>query len=142
MRGVLLIPLLAVAWSVPAAAEEHGGLGLVTHAATRKECGECHMAFQPGLLPAESWRKVMSGLAKHFGEDASLDADKAADIESYLVAHAGRGDGTKLRITEQRWFLREHARITAATWAKPDIKTPSNCAACHPAADQGLYEDD
>jgi hypothetical protein len=100
------------------------------------------MAFQPGLLPAASWRRVMSGLATHFGEDASLDAAKVADIERYLVAHAGNGDGALPRITEQRWFLREHRRITAATWARPDIKARSNCVACHLGAERGLYEDE
>jgi hypothetical protein len=60
----------------------------------------------------------------------------------HAVAHAGAGDGTLLRITEQRWFVREHRRITAATWARPDIKARSNCAACHPAAERGLYEDE
>ena len=142
MRGLLLIALLAMAWSIPAGAEEDVQLGPVTHAATRKECGECHLAFQPGLLPAQSWRQIMSGLARHFGEDASLEPAKAADIESYLVGHAGQGDGAVLRITEQRWFLREHRHITAAIWTRPDIKTRSNCAACHPAAERGVFEDD
>jgi hypothetical protein len=143
VRSLLLIALLARAWSMPAAAAEEGKrLGPVTHEATRKECGECHMAFQPGLLPAASWRRVMSGLATHFGEDASLDAARSADIERYLVSHAGSGDGALLRITEQRWFLREHRRITAATWERPDIKTRSNCVACHLGAERGLYEDE
>jgi hypothetical protein len=131
-----------LAWSMPADAEGHDRLAPVTHDATRKECGECHMAFQPGLLPAASWRTVMSSLSKHFGEDASLDATKAADIERYLVAHAGAGDGALPRITEQRWFVRKHRRITEATWTRPDIKARSNCAACHPAAERGLYEEE
>jgi hypothetical protein len=141
-RSLWLAPLLMLAWSMPAGAEGRDRLGPVTHDATRKECGECHMAFLPGLLPAASWRQVMSGLSRHFGEDASLDAAKAADIERYLVAHAGAGDGALSRITEQRWFVREHRRITAATWARPDIKAKSNCAGCHPAAERGLYEDE
>jgi hypothetical protein len=75
--------LLSVAGGAPAAAEGQNRLGPVTHEATRQECGACHMAFQPGLLPAASWRQVMSGLAKHFGEDASLDAVKAAEIPGF-----------------------------------------------------------
>jgi hypothetical protein len=131
-HSLWLATLLMLAWSMPAGAEGRDRLGPVTHDATRKECGGCHMAFQAGL----------SGLSRHFGEDASLDAAKAADIERYLVAHAAAGDGTLLRITEQRWFVREHRRITAATWARPNIKARSNCAACHPAAERGLYEDE
>jgi hypothetical protein len=82
------------------------------------------------------------GLARHFGEDPSLNAAKAAEIENYLVAQAGRGDGSLLRITEQPRFVGKHRRITAATWDRPDIKARSNCVACHPAAERGLYEDE
>jgi hypothetical protein len=99
------------------------------------------MAFQPALLPAESWRRIMAGLADHFGEDASLEADVAADIEAYLVANAGRGDGSKLRITEQRWFLHEHD-FPDRVWQKPEIRSKANCEACHRDAARGLYEDD
>jgi hypothetical protein len=38
--------------------------------------------------------------------------------------------------------VRKHRHITEATWARPDIKTRSNCAACHPAAERGFYEDE
>ena len=62
----------------------------VGDATTAKECGECHMAFQPALLPAESWMRIMDGLKDHFGDDASLPADVAASIRGYLAAHAGR----------------------------------------------------
>ena len=40
----------------------------------KEECGSCHMAYPPGLLPARSWTKVMSGLDNHFGDNAELDA--------------------------------------------------------------------
>ena len=35
-----------------------------------KECGGCHFAYQPGLLPARSWNKIMDSLNNHFGENA------------------------------------------------------------------------
>ena len=113
----------------------------MTHELTKKECGECHMAFQPGLLPDESWRAIMAGLADHFGEDASLEADLAAEIEAYLVANAGRSDGTKLRISEQRWFRREHD-FPDQVWQRPEIRSKANCEACHRDAAKGVYDDD
>lgn len=113
----------------------------VTDTATKKECGECHMAFQPALLPAGSWNKIMDGLADHFGEDASLQADLAARIRAYLTANAGRGDPALLRITEQRWWVREH-RMPANVWQKDDVRSKSNCEACHRDAAKGLYDDD
>ena len=39
-----------------------------------QECAACHTAYPPGLLPAASWNRVMTGLDKHYGTDASLDA--------------------------------------------------------------------
>jgi hypothetical protein len=114
----------------------------VRHAATLKECGECHLAFPPALLPAGSWRKIMAGLSDHFGEDASLEPVLAAEIERYLVQNAGRrGDGSLLRISEQRWFRHEHD-FSPQVFKKPEIRSPANCEACHEGAAQGLFEDD
>jgi hypothetical protein len=137
-------PILAAALfllALPATADELEQVPPVTHEPTKKECGECHMAFQPALLPAESWRKIMAGLEDHFGEDASLEADLTVEIEAYLVENAGRGDGTKLRITEQRWFRHEHD-FPNRMWQKPEVRSRANCEACHRDAARGSYEDD
>lgn len=122
----------------------------------QKECGGCHMAFQPAFLPARSWAKMMDTLSDHFGEDASLPADKVQAIRSTLTAGAGdvdgRGrarkymrwvapDGVPQRITENPDFLRKH-HFADKVWKDPKVVTKSNCPACHRAADQGIYEDD
>ncbi|MGA1857927.1 cytochrome C [Azospirillum sp. 11R-A] len=125
----------------PATAGEFERVPPVTDAATRKECGECHMAFQPGLLPAASWNRIMDGLQNHFGENASLPADTAAAIRSYLTQTAGSGDGRLIRITEQRWWLRKHD-FDPSIWSRRTVAAKSNCEACHRTAAQGLYEDD
>lgn len=132
--GVLLLA------APPAGADGPERVPPVTHEPTRKECGECHMAFQPALLPAESWRKIMAGLADHFGEDASLDPALAAEIETYLVRNAGRGDATKLRVTEQPWFQDEHD-FPDRVWQRPEVRSRANCEACHRDAARGLYDD-
>lgn len=124
--------------ALPVLANEMERVPPVTHPATQKECGECHMAFQPGLLPAQSWNRIMDGLADHFGDNASLPADAVADIRAYLTANAGRGDGTLLRITEQRWFVHEHRKRHLGNRAK----SFADCQACHQDAARGLYEDD
>ncbi|BAI73815.1 diheme cytochrome C (plasmid) [Azospirillum sp. B510] len=113
----------------------------VTHAATAKECGECHMVFQPGLLPAASWGRIMDGLRDHFGENAGLPADTASAIRSYLTRNAGRGDAGLIRITEQRWWLRKHD-FAPSIWSREAVGAKSDCEACHRTAAQGLYEDD
>ncbi|WP_395455133.1 cytochrome C [Azospirillum melinis] len=125
----------------PATAGEFERVRPVTDAAARKECGECHMAFQPGLLPAASWNRIMDGLQNHFGENASLPADTAAAIRTYLAHAAGGGDGRLIRITEQRWWLRKHD-FDPSIWSRRTVAAKSNCEACHRTAAQGLFDDD
>jgi hypothetical protein len=120
----------------------------------KQECGACHMAFQPGFLPARSWTRMMNGLADHFGEEVSLPDDQVRLIRDYLTANAGdvvrqgrapkymqwvRSDGTPLRITENPDFLRKH-RFPDSVWKDPKVMTKSNCLACHSGADRGLYD--
>ncbi len=110
------------------------------------ECGSCHVAFPPRLLPAESWRAVMSGLDKHFGSDASLDAKSAHEIGAFLEKNAGSSRHSApgkpiLRITETRWFLHEHDEVPDRTWKNPKVKSAANCAACHIQAENGNYSE-
>ncbi|OYY95276.1 MAG: cytochrome C [Hydrogenophilales bacterium 28-61-23] len=117
------------------------------NATWRQECGSCHIAYAPGLLPAESWRKVMAGLDKHFGSDASLTAQENRAITEFLVDNAAtrwRTPGAPLRITETAWFKRQHDghEIRPEVWKRASVKSPANCAACHPGADKGDFEED
>ena len=111
----------------------------------QKECSECHVAFPARLLPAESWREIMTGLDKHFGSNASLDTATAKEISGYLEKHAGKkpasSDKPLLRITETRWFIREHNEVNERTWKNPKVKSPANCAACHTQAANGKYSE-
>jgi len=113
--------------------------------AYRTECASCHIAYPPQLLPARSWRALMSGLDKHFGTDASLDPQSAAAITRFLETNAGRDrTGSSipvLRITATRWFAHEHDDVPARTWKLPQVKTASNCAACHTGAEHGDYSE-
>ena len=56
----------------------------------KDECGSCHFAYQPGLLPAKSWEKLLTpeALSKHFGENAELDNDTLTIIYNYAIANA------------------------------------------------------
>jgi mono/diheme cytochrome c family protein len=112
-----------------------------------QECGSCHMAFPPGLLPAASWTKIMGGLDKHYGSDASLDAATVQQINGWLQTHAGtykrvNEEPPQDRITRSAWFERKHRKIDPAVWTLPSVKSAANCAACHTAADRGVFDDD
>lgn len=141
-RRIIAAGALVLAAAVPAFANPFERVRPVTHEPTRKECGECHMPFQPGLLPAGSWNRIMDGLNDHFGESADLTPDVAAEIRAYLTGNAAsRGDGGLLRITEQPWWTRKH-HFRPDVWTRPDVVSKANCEACHRGAAQGLYEDD
>ena len=111
--------------------------------AWKAECGGCHVAYPPQMLPARSWRALMSGLDNHFGTDASIDPQTAADIRAFLERKAGRERTPSaqpvLRITETAWFVREHDEVPARVWKNTEVGSPSNCGACHVNADQGSY---
>ena len=112
----------------------------------QQECAGCHMAFPAGLLPAASWRKMMSGLDKHFGADASLTPQDTTEITDFLGKNASNrwtAATAPLRITESAWFKSKHnsGEIAPAVWQRASVKSPSNCMACHSAADKGDFNE-
>ena len=125
------------------AASERGGLPPV-NSTWKSECGACHIPYPPRLLPTRSWRALMSSLDKHFGTDASLDPAVTAEVAAFLERYAAddRGATASLRITATPWFQRKHRKISDAVWARPAIKSPANCSACHGDAERGNYDDD
>jgi hypothetical protein len=126
------------------------------HALYVRECGACHLAFPPGLLPADSHRRIMAALDRHFGQNAELDPPVRDRIERYLVDRAAETgsfsksrkvmaslDGTvPARITDVPWFERKHRRIDGRVVALEAVRSRSNCAACHPGAERWDFDDD
>ncbi len=104
-----------------------GGNLLSTDPTIVKECSECHIAYSPKLLPSSSWRKIMGNLDSHFGENASLDNATRAKIENYLVSKSSNNGDGPIRISQSRWFRREHNGDITTHKAK----SWSNCLACH-----------
>jgi len=122
------------------------------------ECGSCHMAYQPQLLPARSWERIMDTLGDHFGDNAELPTTVAAALRAYLAANAGdrsrssgaRGfatsvgpDRVPVRITETPYFRREHHEIpTYMVQNNRQVLSFANCQACHGDAEKGAYDED
>ena len=136
---------------------DRADLGTPANARYPSECGGCHLAYPPGLLPAADWNQVMDTLAEHFGDDASLDPAAAAEIRSYLRANAAdRGLRTRPgratshpenqdppRITRTRYFLRKHDEVPIRLVSdNPKIGSFSNCQACHGGAAKGNFDED
>ena len=122
-----------------------------------KECGSCHFAYQPGLLPARSWTKIMVSLGKHFGESADLSEPDNAAITEYLTANAAEHSATRrsqkildsmnsddapLRITEVPYIQRKHREVPSSAFKKTGgVKSLSDCKACHTRAETGSYSE-
>jgi mono/diheme cytochrome c family protein len=104
-------------------------------------------AYPPGLLPARSWSRIMNGLDRHYGTDASLDAATVQQISQWLQAHAGSykrvsAEPPQDRITRSAWFERKHRKLDAPVWQLASVKSAANCAACHTRAEQGSFDED
>jgi len=120
-----------------------------------KECGGCHMAFPPQLLPARSWRGVMGSLDAHFGDSAQLDTPTHRAISDYLATNAADGannaesiaimasiDGgaTPDRISKVPYIEGLHAAVLDPRWnGTPRPKTLAECPVCHYRAGLGDF---
>jgi len=119
------------------------------------ECGACHLAYPPGLLPVQSWQGIMSGLEDHFGESAETDEETATHIADYLERVAlqkgkpspmsqmlrNMPDDPPLRITEFPAFITAHAEIPIQLQVeKLDEGFLSPCADCHRQAASGRFD--
>ncbi|MGB8516490.1 MAG: diheme cytochrome c [Gallionella sp.] len=110
----------------------------------KAECGSCHVVYPPKMLPAASWREIMEHLDKHFGTDASVNAATQRELSEVLQNNAAKRDENTsgkpiLRISETRWFQREHHEVSQRAWNNPKVKNASNCGACHTRADEGRF---
>jgi len=133
------------------------GVASVSTPLYKEECGSCHMAYAPGLLPARSWQKMMTRLDDHFGDNAELETEVNKTITDFLVNNSAdkskyrrsrklinslNKNDTPLRITEIPYFKHEHHEIPAKmVTANPQVNSLSNCNACHAKAEQGLFDE-
>lgn len=131
-------------------------LPAVTNAKWQQECGSCHLAFHPGLLPERSWRAMMGGLDKHFGENAGLDPATQQEITDFLVGHSADRSANRRsaritrslsptavprRISETPYFVGKHDDIRADVWQRKSVASKANCAACHGGAERGDFSE-
>jgi hypothetical protein len=122
-----------------------------------EECGGCHFAYPPSLLPQRSWQAIMSGLEDHFGDNAELDSENHQAISQFLMEnsaehssgrrsqHMLRGlsaQQTPLRITELPRFRHEHDEVPKRVLHNnPELSSLSQCPACHRDAKEGYFSE-
>jgi hypothetical protein len=122
-----------------------------------EECGACHMTYQPGWLPARSWRRMMAELDNHFGDNAELEPESRKRITEYLTANAAdvikhkrsrkiirslQAGDTPMRISKLPCIRRKHHEIPRRLLSgNPEVRTLANCQACHIYAEAGVFEE-
>jgi len=134
--------LLALALVGPTQADR--SYAVAPNAKHQQECASCHLAYPPGLLSAASWTRIMGGLNKHYGTDASLDEATTQEILVWLKSRAekySREEPAQDRISKTRWFVHEHDEVSAATWKSAKVGSPANCGACHTDAVKGDFNE-
>ena len=128
----------------------------VTNQTYKETCGECHLAYQPELLPSASWLKILHQPDDHFGEEIELDPDTIKTISEYLKINGAENslskrskkimrslkDQVPMRITDIPYIRREHHKLDPELFKRKSIGSLANCAACHITADKGIYDDD
>ena len=135
------------------------GVAPVTNALYAEECGSCHFAYPPGLLPASSWQQVMTGLADHFGDNAELDTQDEQRLTEYLTSNAADTSSYRrsrkimnslqntnmphpLRITEIPYFRQEHRELPTRIINLPEVGgNLSQCNSCHQYAEKGSFNE-
>ena len=132
------------------------GAALADNPQWRAECGSCHLAYHPNLLPTRSWKNLMATQTQHFGSDLALDAATSAALLDYAIANSADKQQTEaaykiarslkpaeapLRISETPYWVKKHRNITQVQWQSDPIKSKANCAACHLDAEAGTFLD-
>lgn len=133
------------------------GVAPVTNALYADECGSCHFAYPPGLLPARSWNKILNQLDDHFGDNAELGTDTRQELQSYLTNNSADKstnrrsqkimrslsmESAPMRITDLRYFRHEHDEIPARlVKANDKVAGLGHCDACHQHANQGSFSE-
>jgi hypothetical protein len=128
----------------------------VDHPVYKEQCGDCHFAYQPELLPSASWKKILENLDDHFGEPVEIDDETKRAVSVYLTSNGAEtssseiavkimrslGNRIPLRITDIKYITKKHHEISADILNRESIGSLSNCSACHITAENGFYDDD
>lgn len=113
-------------------------------------CGSCHFPYQPGLLPAVSWEKIMSNKDNHFGITLKLTTVESRTMTRYLLDNSAghvndevssnmlrslKYNPVVIRITKTPYFVNKHSQLDH----KDNTKDIRQCDNCHQGAAQGEY---
>lgn len=161
MRQRLICSVFLVSLLLPCLtfAGDHGeskSFPRVTNETYKRSCGACHFAYQPGLLPARSWAKIIDSPGSHPGGDLTIDKKAKTEIINYLEQNSAEkspskrsrkilysiGSDTPVRISEISYIKQKHRKIKEEVFTRKAVGSRANCIACHRNAANGVYDDD
>jgi hypothetical protein len=112
-------------------------------------CGSCHFPYQPGLLPAVSWEKIMSDTDNHYAKKLKLSSVELNTMTRYLldnsagrvndeisnnILHTLKYEPVVIRITKIPYIVNKHSQLD-----EEKMKGLGQCDSCHQGAAQGKY---
>ncbi|NNE63534.1 MAG: hypothetical protein HKN34_05580 [Gammaproteobacteria bacterium] len=136
-------------WSWLFTLESRKGVAPVTEETYLEVCGDCHVAYQPGLLPKASWEMLLARdtVADHFGTPVKLDEEVRLEILESLRAYsadssrykrskkimASLSDGSvPSRITDIPYIKKKHHAVIEKVGAKVGkFFSLNRCIDCH-----------
>ncbi len=65
----------------------------------RTECGSCHLAYHPTLLPARSWKILMEKQESHFGDALGLNITITSEMLKFLQDNSAETGMTEAAVT-------------------------------------------
>lgn len=120
----------------------------VDNSGYQQDCGGCHMAYPPGLLPARSAVRLISGAEDHFGTRLELTPERRDALLRYMVSYAADGAAHRyarplmhslhadepgpLRVSEIPYIRQIHRSV-------PSNGKLADCRSCHLKVDEGLF---
>lgn len=121
-----------------------------------EHCGACHAPYQPDLLPSGSWEKILSNLENHNGTEVAIEPEARTTIAQYLETNSADQSAsrrsrkimrslngqTPTRITDVPYIRHQHHDIPIEVFQRKSVGSRSNCPACHPSAERGIFDDD
>ncbi|MEM9157167.1 MAG: hypothetical protein AAGB13_19380 [Cyanobacteria bacterium P01_F01_bin.33] len=100
-------------------------------------CGSCHIALPPEVLPAETWRQLLSD-SNHYGITIETLQGPFRQIAWTYLRDFSRNlletETVPYRIERSRYFKALHPDVT---FENP--VTVGSCVSCHPQADVGNF---
>jgi hypothetical protein len=147
--------MAAQAWFAAPANALPKHFSLAWDPAYAKECGTCHMAYPPQLMPARGWQRLMSNLTDHFGESAQVDPALQKKLTDFLVANSAERAANQIsmevvsslkpadvpvRITSVPFISGLHSAMLDPRWGgSPRPKTLAECGVCHYRVEAGDF---